>query len=596
MISARSSVLLLILFPIVLLSGCTSAPETGEPRTFERADLLQEHLNTLFDTGNYREAVDRLTFALERNMFPREQLREIMDEILTLEQLRYNFSQTTEDWPELLRARDNLVVLRDDPLQLLPMDLVHEPLLERDEILLSWARAELDRGEDVLALYLLLRRSTLQDIPEEERIPFREVAQRFNNREAYLRLGGTTAAEAMRKQPADLLGGTVTVWVNRGVRISQGVGVPDRVVGSGFFVDPRGYIITNHHVIESEVNPEYNGYSRLYIRMPGRPNERVPARVVGYDRIFDIALIKAELDAPVVMSLSDIRRMVPGERVLALGSPGGLDSTITSGIVSASGRRFLQMGEAVQIDAPVNPGNSGGPLVFPDDGQVAAVVFAGIAQFEGVNFVIPAYWIRHFFPRLFSGGEVVHPWIGASFHEGRRGLEATYVVPGSPAHRAGVQAGDILSSIGGEEVTTMIVAQDILMGASPGRIVTTTWRSIDGAERRRMMTLAERPFSPVDELLKSKPIETLFPVLFGMEVDELSGSWFGRDFVITRVLPGSIADESSLSENDPFSMRNWHVDRDLRAAFVQIVIRKRKEGFLESGLQLGAFLETNTFL
>lgn len=591
-----SNILLLFIFLFALLSACVTAPEPHEARTFDRADLLQEHLNTLFSQGNYRQAVDRLTFARERGMFPPDQLTEMMQEILSLELTRYNLALATEDWPELLVARDNVLILRNDLLKLLPSDAVYEPLLERDEILLSWARAELDRGEDVLALYLLLRRSTLQDITDEQRLSFQDVARRFNNAEAYRRLGGTTDSAELRKQPADLLGGTVTVWVNRGVRITGGVGVPDRVVGSGFFVDPRGYIITNHHVIESEVNPEYNGYSRLYVRMPGRPNERVPARVIGYDRIFDIALIKVELDAPVVMSLSDVRRMVPGEGVLALGSPGGLDSTITSGIVSAAGRRFLQMGEAVQIDAPVNPGNSGGPLVFPDDGQVAAVVFAGIPQFEGVNFVIPAYWIRHFFPRLFTGGEVVHPWIGVSFHEGRRGLEATYVVPGSPAHRAGVQEGDILASIDGNEVSTMIVAQDILMGASPGRIIATTWKRSGGEDRTRLMTLAERPFSPVDELLRSKPIETLFPVLFGMEVDELSGSWFGRDFVITRVLPGSIADESSLSVNDPFSMRNWHVDRDLRAAFVQIIIRKRKEGFMESGLQLGAFLETNTFL
>jgi S1-C subfamily serine protease len=476
---------------------------------------------------------------------------------------------------------------------------------------MEWALKELAADEDVLALYLLLRRSTLGDLDPELVPVFVELARDLNHDEAQERLMRIAAQMGLEiappsdaldesvDDPVDMLRGTVTVWVNRGIRIDRGVGVPDRVIGSGFFVDPRGYILTNYHVISSEVDPEYEGYSRLFVKLPGRPDERVPARVIGFDRIFDLALLKVEVDPEYTFSLSDIRELRPGERVLALGSPGGLDSTITSGIVSASGRRFLQLGEAVQVDVPINPGNSGGPLILPN-GQVAGIVFAGLEQFEGVNFAIPSYWVRHFFPRLFEGGEVSHAWMGVSVVSSSRGLEVVYVAPGSPADVAGVDVGAVLVEIAGIPVDSIASAQDVLLSARDGEVLNTLWRhrGSNGSDEtlRRLIALHPRPFSPVEEALDRQPIEALFPVLFGMDVERVTGSPWGPDFVITEVLPGSIADESSLSVDDPFALRNWRVDSDLRAAFIEILIKKRKAGFLESGVQLGAFLETDTFL
>ncbi|MCG8478641.1 MAG: PDZ domain-containing protein, partial [Spirochaetales bacterium] len=248
----------------------------------------------------------------------------------------------------------------------------------------------------------------------------------------------------------------------------------------------------------------------------------------------------------------------------------------------------------------INPGNSGGPLILPD-GQVAGIVFAGIEQFEGVNFAIPSYWVRHFFPRLFEPGEVVHAWLGAAVQPTGDGLEIVYVAPGSPAAEVGVEAGDILVELMGTQVSDIASAQDILLSLEPEHVVDSVWR-VQGAAgpsldtTRRLIALAERPFSPVEDALERQPIESLFPVLFGMNVDQVSGAPWGPDYVITEVLPGSIADESSLSVDDPFALRNWRVDPDLRAAFIQIIIRRRKAGFLESGVQLGAYLDTDRFI
>lgn len=595
-----------ILAVLVFLSSCVGIGSHPVGPRLDRRELLVEHIEDHIETGNLGAAIDRISFGLDRDLLTRDWARNRVDHIGETFQQRYRESLLRGGYADALQARRNLSILEKDALGL-DTTVSTDGLNSGDEILLMWAQRDLERDEPVMALHRLLRRSTMADLDRETALQFFEVAQALNNDEVALQLARVVRRHEedpevpelivpAERAPSGMLPGTVTVWVNRGIRISGGVGVPDRVVGSGFFVDPRGYLLTNYHVISSEVDPTYNGFSRLYVKLPGRPNERIPARVIGYDRVFDLALVKVELDAPYVFSLSDTRRLTPGERVLALGSPGGLDSTITAGIVSASGRRFLQMGEAVQIDAPVNPGNSGGPLVL-QDGQVAGIVFAGIPQFEGVNFVIPSYWVRHFFPRLFDGGEVVHPWIGVSMHAGRDGLRVVYVHHDSPAYRAGVRPGQILRSIDGISVDDLAGAQDIVMERRPGDLVVTEW-SRDGERESvfRLVAVADRPFSPVEDALKTHSIESLFPVLFGMDVEDISGPPWGPDFVITHVYPGSIADESSLSPNDPFSLRNWRVDSDLRAAFIHIVIRKRKAGFLESGVQLGAFLETDSFL
>jgi len=222
--------------------------------------------------------------------------------------------------------------------------------------------------------------------------------------------------------------------------------------------------------------------------------------------------------------------------------------------------------------------------------------------------------------------------LGVAVHPTNRGLQVIYVAPGSPAGQAGVAPGEFLRSIEGTNVTTIAEAQDVILASDPGYWVRTVWErepvqtgdttpadsegsqqpvpstdqpgvlptidvessSVDTVER--LIALGDRPFSPVEEALKRQSIEQLFPVLFGMNVDDISGLPWGPDYVITEVYPGSIADESSLSVDDPFALRDWRVDSDLRAAFIEIIIKKRKAGFLESGMQLGAYLETDSFL
>lgn len=403
-----------------------------------------------------------------------------------------------------------------------------------------------------------------------------------------------TAFAESEPQASEMISGTATIWVDRGIRVEDGVGFPDRVIGSGFFIDKRGYLVTNYHVIASEVDPEYEGYSRLFVRLPGSPENRVPARVVGYDRIFDIALLKIEVDPPYVFSFTNVRTLEPGAGIFAIGSPGGLENSISSGIISATNRRFLQMGDALQVDVPINPGNSGGPLVN-EDGDVIGIVFAGLEQFEGVNFAIPSFWIQHFLPELFGEGEIVHPWMGLAVHEGRQGLEVIYVAPGSPAEAAGMEPGDVLETISGWEPEKIGDAQKIILDHEPDGLVRVEW-SRDGEEMSGYVALGERPWSPIEEALKVQEIESLFPVLFGMRADDISALPWQSNYVVSRVYNGMVADETGLSEQDPFTLRHVEVDNDRRIAVVRIVVKKRKAGFVESGIQLGSYLEVDNFL
>lgn len=605
------------------LAGCVagaflacSTPPDPVDTSFSRESLFRERLESARTDDRWPEVINLVSGGYERGLLDSGEVNLWLERAVEAFTEQRDVARATDDYERALQLTENLIVLSRDPLS---TGFSPSPSAASasgnspDDMLLRWAQWHLERDEPVLALHRILRRSTLGDLDAETMLQYREIAAQLNHDEAYARLtriavqrGEITesAGDVAVDSPATMLAGTVTVWVNRGIQIRQGVGIPDRVVGSGFFIDPRGYLITNHHVIASEVDPTYEGFSRLYVKLPGRPDERVPARVIGYDRVFDLALLKVEIDPGYVFSLSDTKALEPGERVLALGSPGGLDSTITSGIVSAAGRRFLQMGEVVQMDVPINPGNSGGPLILPD-GQVAGIVFAGLEQFEGVNFAIPSYWVRHFLPRLYQDGEVTHPWMGVSLHATRNGLEVVYVAAGSPAAMAGISVGDRLLSLNGVSVESIPDAQDVVLARAPGALVATVWEPYQNEAQaattvadttRRLIALAPRPYSPVEVALEREPIERLFPVLFGMDVDTVSSAPWGPDFVITDVIPGSIADESSLSIDDPFALRMWRVDDDLRAAFIEIIIKRRKAGFVETGVQLGAFLETNSFL
>ncbi len=388
----------------------------------------------------------------------------------------------------------------------------------------------------------------------------------------------------------DLLEGTVTVWVDKGLRIDRGVGYPDRSIGSGFFIDKNGYILTNYHVIESEVSPEYKGYSRLFIKLSDDRGEKIPARVVGWDRHFDIALLKTEIEAPYVFSFAGKEKFNLGEQIFAIGSPGGLNNTITSGTVSALRRPLQTMGEAIQVDVPINPGNSGGPLMN-NRSEVKGVVFAGITGFEGVNFAIDGEYVKKLLPQLYEGGQLEHSWIGIGGYQAYRSLEVLYVNPRSPADGLGLMRGDVIQSINGQKVYRNQDVRDSILGLPPGTMVDLEWKDSSGEVKHSRVALGARPDIPLKEAVNLDTRENLIPPMFGMVLNLVGRQQYTVDYVYT----GGSADEASISKGDTITLRRWQVNEKEGYVLMQFVFKGVKAGYLESAVQLGAGLESAIF-
>jgi serine protease Do len=234
-------------------------------------------------------------------------------------------------------------------------------------------------------------------------------------------------------------------------------------LGSGVIVSGNGYIITNFHVVDKA--------DRIRVSLMGEPaTVSYPAKVIGSDRETDIAVIKIEVNHPLPFAkLGNSDSMQVGDWVLAVGSPFGLKSTVTAGIISAKGRNIVpqrQFQSFIQTDAAINPGNSGGPLVNME-GEVIGIntaIYTESSGYQGVGFAMPSNSIAQVFNQLVSPAHKVERGsIGITFsaeaspavtrlYGGGKGVVVQDVTPGGPAAQAGIKSGDAIISVGGKAV------------------------------------------------------------------------------------------------------------------------------------------------
>lgn len=229
-----------------------------------------------------------------------------------------------------------------------------------------------------------------------------------------------------------------------------------RSLGSGFFVDPEGYIVTNNHVIEDA--------DEIEVKLTN--GKEYDAEIVGRDPNTDLALIKLKSGSGFpALQLGDSDALKVGEWVVAIGSPFGLEHTVTAGIVSAKGR-VLGSGpydDFIQTDASINPGNSGGPLINMK-GEVIGINTAIVASGQGIGFAVPVNLAKGIVTQLKSHGEVTRGWLGVGIQDisdemveyyglkNRRGVLVGEVFPGDPADRAGIKSQDIILQVDGRKV------------------------------------------------------------------------------------------------------------------------------------------------
>lgn len=287
------------------------------------------------------------------------------------------------------------------------------------------------------------------------------------------------------------------------ISVSTGQGTAE---GSGVVIDAEGHVLTNEHVVGDAAEDG--------LRVTLADGRVFAATVVGTDPTTDLAVI-ALTDPPAdlaVASLGTSASVAVGEPVMAVGNPLGLDSTVTTGIVSATDRPVTTgrgggtpvVTNAIQIDAAVNPGNSGGPL-FDAAGKVIgitssiATTSAGAGSI-GLGFAIPIDLAGRVADELVATGEVSHAYLGVSLSDGtatvagatRRGATVEEVVAGTPAEAAGLQVGDVITAIDGSPVSGATSLTGFVRALGEGdRVVLTVVR--DGAEVTRKVELAAKP-------------------------------------------------------------------------------------------------------
>ena len=279
--------------------------------------------------------------------------------------------------------------------------------------------------------------------------------------------------------------------------------------GTGFIVSTDGYVITNNHVVEGS-----DSLSVIFL-----DGTEIPAKLVGTDSVSDLAVIKIQDPVPATVSLGDSSSLRVGEAVVAIGSAlGEYTNTVTQGIVSGLGRSLDSQGGSgmenmIQHDAPINPGNSGGPLLNMQ-GQVVGVNTAVVRQAEpgvtaeGLGFAIPSNTVKDIARQLIENGKVVRPFLGISYTLINPQLAAAQNLPvdhgayvadlqvGGPAATAGIQKGDIITGIDGEQISQTTSLQDLLFQHKPGDSVElTVARGTSGQTTTVKVTLGTRPAS-----------------------------------------------------------------------------------------------------
>ncbi|GAB4530321.1 MAG: HhoA/HhoB/HtrA family serine endopeptidase [Pleurocapsa sp.] len=252
---------------------------------------------------------------------------------------------------------------------------------------------------------------------------------------------------------------------------SQLPDLPDKQVqqgtGSGFVVSSDGLILTNSHVVA--------GADKVTVTL--KDGRTLEGKVMGSDSITDLAVVKIEAQDLPAVSLGDSDSLQIGEWAIAIGNPLGLDNTVTTGIISATGRSSSQIGvgdkriDFIQTDAAINPGNSGGPLLNAK-GEVIGINTAIIQNAQGLGFAIPINTAKDIAEQLITNGKVEHPFLGIRMAsltpeiktqlknqqnfvlDKEKGVIVVEVMPNSPAAKAGIRAGDVITTLNGEEITT----------------------------------------------------------------------------------------------------------------------------------------------
>ncbi len=327
-------------------------------------------------------------------------------------------------------------------------------------------------------------------------------------------------------------------------------------LGSGFVISADGFIVTNNHVIEDvdKIEVVFNNGVEL------------EAKIIGRDPKTDIALIKVTPEAPLeALSLGDSDAVRPGEWVVAIGNPFGLEHTVTAGIVSAKHRNIGQgsYDDFIQTDAAINPGNSGGPLLNLR-GEVIGINTAINPRANTIGFTVPINMAKQVLPMLRVDGHVTRGWLGVVIQSITPELASEFglsevagalvsrVLPDGPADAAGLRVGDVIVEFDGQGIDEWNDLPRVVAGTPVGRKVAVI--VVRGGKRTKLKVKVGTLEEPQ---LADSPGESGGPSVFGLSAQDLTselaqqlGVEEGAGVVITDVQPGSPAAKADLRRGD----------------------------------------------
>ena len=261
--------------------------------------------------------------------------------------------------------------------------------------------------------------------------------------------------------------------------MGQGQRQIEHGIGSGVIISPDGYIVTNNHVVDGAME----------VRVTLHDRRSFPAKVIGTDKLTDLAVVKIDAKDLPTIGWGDSTKLVPGQSVLAIGNPFGyFRFSVTRGIVSAIDRPNpysddpRKPGDFIQTDAAINPGNSGGPLVNAHGELIGINTFliSNTGAFSGAGFAIPTQTVHPVVDALIKNGVVHHGYLGVGLNDvtpdnakffnltGNTGALIASVTPDSPASRAGLKEGDVVTAVNGQPVETGSDLQVVVSEVAPG--------------------------------------------------------------------------------------------------------------------------------
>jgi S1-C subfamily serine protease len=331
-----------------------------------------------------------------------------------------------------------------------------------------------------------------------------------------------------------------------------------RGMGSGVILSSDGAILTNNHVVEEAMT--------LNVRL--RDGRLFPARLVGRDPATDLAVIKIDATGLPPAKFADSDAVRVGEWVVAIGSPFGLGYTVTTGVVSATGRGGLGMNaieDYLQTDASINPGNSGGPLCSLD-GQVIGINSMIVGRASGIGFAVPANMAQRVAQQILKSGRVQRAWLGVGIQDlspelaaamkvdARAGVLVSSVAPDGPAYKANVRPGDIIAAVAGHSVHTGHELIRETIGHDVGGVVPL--EIVRGSQHYSAnVTLSERPEQAPAPIPAQQQVVPHAGLGFGVrDLAPNQAAQMGLPAkpvsVVTTLVPGSAADRESLRVGD----------------------------------------------